>query len=61
VQQINHEYIVADTDRPGDSGHEIWIFRANGKGTAIISTEYSQPWEGGRKKEWTFFATMTVE
>ena len=42
----------------GAAGVEIWTFEAVEKGTTEIQMEYSQPWEGGLKAEWTY--TMTV-
>jgi inhibitor of cysteine peptidase len=61
VRQTNHEFSLPSTDIPGDTGHEIWIFEAQNKGIVTISTQYSQPWEGGQKNEWTFVATIVVE
>ncbi len=33
----------------GAGGKEIWSFKALKPGTAVISMEYSRPWEGGEK------------
>jgi predicted secreted protein len=40
---------------------ESWTFKAVQKGTTQIKMEYSQPWEGGTKAEWTYTLTVTVE
>jgi len=45
----------------GASGIEMWTFEAVEKGTTEVRMEYSQPWEGGLKKEWTYIMTVTVE
>ena len=46
---------------PGAGGKEIWTFKALKQGTSQISLEYSRPWEGGEKAEWTFDINVTVE
>ena len=62
LQQTDHEIIAPEEDSPpGTPGTEYWIFRPRKKGTAVISMEYSQPWEGGTKAEWTFQLTVNVE
>ena len=45
----------------GAGGKEVWTFEAVEKGTTDVRMEYSQPWEGGLKKEWTYTMTVTVE
>ena len=50
-----------DTDMVGAPGKEIWTFKALKKGTSTISMEYSRPWEGGEKGEWTFVLLVVVE
>ena len=46
---------------PGTPGEEVWTFKAIEAGTAEVSMEYSRPWEGGEKGEWTFDLTVIVE
>ena len=45
----------------GAAGKEVWTFEAIKKGTTKVRMEYSQPWEGGLKAEWTYTLTVTVE
>jgi len=61
LRQINHEFVSPEKDVPGAAGREVWTFEALRAGTSTISMEYSRPWEGGEKGEWTFIATVTVE
>ncbi len=46
---------------PGTPGQGMWTFKALTEGTTTISMEYSQPWEGGEKGEWTFNLTVVVK
>ena len=46
---------------PGTAGQEIWTFKALRPGTSTISMDYSRPWEGGEKGEWTFKLTVVVK
>jgi len=46
---------------PGTPGQGMWTFEALTEGTTTISMEYSQPWEGGEKGEWTFNLTVVVK
>jgi inhibitor of cysteine peptidase len=61
LEQTDHEYIEPDSELMGAPGEEVWTFEALKKGTATISMDYSQPWEGGDKAEWTFEVTVTVK
>ena len=66
LQQTSHKFVSPEAkgDRPpppGTPGQEIWTFKALKEGTSIISMEYSRPWEGGEKGEWTFVLTVTVK
>ena len=61
LKQTDHGFVPPNGDVPGAAGKEIWTFKALKKGTTEISMEYSQPWEGGEKAEWTFVATIVVE
>jgi len=45
----------------GAAGKEVWTFEATDTGTTEVTLEYSQPWEGGGKEEWTYTMTVTVE
>jgi len=61
VGQTDHEFTPPSDDVPGVAGKETWTLKALQKGTAEISMEYSQPWEGGLKDEWTFKLTVVVK
>ena len=59
LQQTAHEFIPPEdlAERPppaGSPSKEVWTFKTLKKGTSTISFEYSRPWEGGEKGEWTF-------
>ena len=65
LQQTNHQLVPPETKAdkppaPGAAGKETWTFKALEKGTTEVSLEYSRPWEGGEKGEWTFKLTVTV-
>jgi predicted secreted protein len=60
LKQVSHEYIAPDSEMPGAAGKEAWTFETVNKGSAIISMEYSRPWEGGEKAEWAYAVTVTV-
>ncbi|UCH51794.1 MAG: protease inhibitor I42 family protein [Chloroflexota bacterium] len=61
VQKTDHEFVAPDTGLVGAPGKEVWTFKALKKGTSTIVFEYSRPWEGGEKGEWTFNLTVTVK
>ena len=61
IQQTNHEFVAPETSLRGAPGKEVWTFKALKKGTSEISMEYSRPWEGGEKGEWTFNLTVVVK
>lgn len=56
-----HEYVEPDTELVGASGVDVWTFKAVKEGTAMITMEYSQDWEGGIKAERTYLLDLTVE
>lgn len=62
VKQVNHKFTASKNKQlAGAAGQEIWTFRALQEGTTTISMEYSQPWEGGTKVEWTFELTVVIK
>jgi inhibitor of cysteine peptidase len=64
LKQVSHEFIGPESEPPpppGTPGQEIWTFEALKAGTSSISLEYSRPWEGGEKGEWTYTLTVTVK
>jgi inhibitor of cysteine peptidase len=61
VQQTGHEFVSPETSLVGAPGNEVWTFKALKEGTSTITLEYSRPWEGGEKGEWTFNLTVVVK
>jgi len=62
LQQTGHEFISpGEKGLLGAAGEEVWTFQALKKGESTISMEYSRPWEGGEKGEWTFVLTVVVK
>ena len=61
VKEEDHDFEAPEGDLPGAPGKETWTFEAIEKGTAVINMEYSQPWEGGIKGEWTYKISVVVE
>ena len=64
LKQVSHEFIGPESEPPpppGTPGQEVWIFEALKAGNSTISLEYSRPWEGGEKSEWTYTLTVTVK
>ena len=61
LKEEDHDFEEPKGDVPGAAGIEVWTFEAVEKGTTEVQMEYSQPWEGGLKAEWTYTVTVTVE
>ncbi len=61
LKEEDHDFEEPKGDVPGATGIEVWTFEAVEKGTTEVQMEYSQPWEGGLKSEWTYTVTVTVE
>jgi inhibitor of cysteine peptidase len=63
IKQTRHEFVdpASENPLPGAAGQEVWTFESVKAGTAKVSVEYSRPWEGGEKAEWTFELTVTVK
>ncbi|MFC1983334.1 protease inhibitor I42 family protein [Chloroflexota bacterium] len=69
--EMSNENVLAEEDYDfeepedkslvGAAGKEVWTFEAVNKGTTEIRLEYSRPWEGGEKAEWTYTMNVTVE
>jgi predicted secreted protein len=57
----DHDFEPPESDVPGAAGKETWTFEGIGKGTTVINMEYSQPWEGGIKGEWTYRINVIVD
>ena len=61
VQQLNHKSLPPETELVGAPGKQVWTFKALKEGISTVSLEYSRPWEGGEKGEWTFDLTVVVK
>ncbi len=62
AEQVKHKFTSSGNKQlAGAAGQEIWTFKALKTGTTTISMEYSRPWQGGEKGEWTFQLTVTVK
>lgn len=66
IEQTDYRFVSPEEKgkkpaAPGTPGQEMWTFKALTEGTTTISMEYSQPWEGGEKGEWTFNLTVVVK
>ena len=64
LKQENHEFIGPQSEPPpppGTPGQEVWTFKALQEGSSTIYLEYSRPWEGAEKKEWTCTVDVVVK
>jgi inhibitor of cysteine peptidase len=61
LKEEDHDFEEPEEDMPGAAGVQFWTFEAVEKGTTEVRMEYSQPWEGGLKAEWTYTITVTVD
>jgi len=61
LKEEDRDFEEPEGDIPGAAGIDVWTFEAVEKGTTEVRMEYSQPWEGGLKAEWTYTITVTVE
>ena len=60
LKEEDHDFEEPEADVPGAAGIEIWTFEAVETGETEVRMEYSQPWEGGLKSEWTYTVTVMV-
>jgi len=64
LKQEDHEFIGPESEPPpppGTPGQEVWTFKALEEGPSTIYFEYSRPWEGGEKGEWTCTVNVVVK
>ncbi len=64
LEQVSHQFVGPDSDPPpppGTPGQDVWVFKALKPGESAISMDYSRPWEGGEKGEWTFALNVVVD
>ena len=62
--QEDHKFIGPESEPPpppGTPGQEVWTFRALKRGSSTIFFEYSRPWKGGEKGEWTCTVNVVVK
>ncbi len=45
VVLVTNDYIQSDTKLAGAGGHEVWVFKAVGRGQAEVALKYVRPWE----------------
>ncbi len=60
LTQADSKYVAPETNALGAGGTQVMTFKASAKGTTTVKMDYSRPWEGGEKAEWTFALTVTV-
>ena len=61
LKEEGYDFEEPDGDVAGAAGKEVWTFEAIEKGTTVINMEYSQPWQGGIKGEWTYRINVVVD
>ncbi|MFC1966269.1 protease inhibitor I42 family protein [Chloroflexota bacterium] len=64
IKQEDHKFIGPESEPPsppGTPGQEILTFKALQQGSSKIYLEYSRPWEGGEKGEWTCTINVLVK
>ena len=64
LEQTDRKFVGPESEPPpppGTPGQEVWTFQALKEGQSTISIDYSRPWEGGEKGEWTFILTVVVK
>ncbi len=58
LRQTGVWYTAASSNEVGAAGTAVWIFESLTTGTSSVLLEYSRPWEGGEKIEWSLTATI---
>jgi len=61
LKEEDHDFEEPGSGALGAAGIEVWTFEAVGKGETELRLEYSRPWQGGEKAEWTYTMNVTVE
>ena len=62
IYQYEHNFVPPDEeDVVGAPGKDVWTFKTLKEGTSTITFDYSRPWEGGEKGEWTFTLVVIVK
>ena len=55
------QFVEPQSDVVGAPGKDVWTFKTLKTGTTTVKFEYSRPWEGGEKGEYTVELTITVK
>jgi inhibitor of cysteine peptidase len=61
LQENENKFVEPEEQAMGTEGTQVWTFTATEKGTTTVEMEYSRPWEGGEKAEWTLEITVVVQ
>jgi len=61
LNQFSHQFVEPQSGMMGAAGKEVFVFKTLAKGTSTIQLQYSRPWEGGEKAEWTVDLTIIVK
>jgi inhibitor of cysteine peptidase len=64
LEQVGREFVGPESEPPpppGTPGQEVWTFKTLKTGESTMSVDYSRPWEGGEKGEWSFVLTAAVK
>jgi len=61
LSQVDSKYVAPETAALGATGRQVLTFKGSAKGTTTVKMDYSRPWEGVEKAEWTFALTVTVQ
>ncbi len=61
LAQVDSKYVAPSGNAVGAAGTQVLTFKASEKGTTTVKMDYSRPWEGGEKAEWTFQLRVTVQ
>lgn len=61
LSQYSHQFVEPQSGLIGAAGKEVFVFKTLAKGTSTIQLQYSRPWEGGEKAEWTIDLTLVVK
>ena len=60
-EQPLHKFVPPEDNNMGSAGKEEWEFNSLKNGTSNIKLQYSRPWEGGEKGEWSLNITVVVD
>lgn len=61
LSQYTHQFVEPQSTLVGAAGNDVYTFKTLAKGTSTVQLQYSRPWEGGEKAEWTVDLTVTVD